>query len=102
MTWTGTGRPEGRQAYHAPCAPEGGLCRSHLWPALREALVETADWLATETQRRLHQGGLAIVVLRREGLCADALRASDVVVADPCAGLDLLLHPARLVATLRR
>src|SRR5205085_1175931 len=27
-----------------------------------------------------------------EGLCADELAAADVVVADPCAGLDLLLH----------
>jgi hypothetical protein len=35
------------------------------------------------------------------GLCADALRAADVVVANRCAELDLLLHPARLVAALR-
>ena len=50
----------------------------------------------------LQEAALGIAVLGPEGLCADALRASDVVVADPCAGLDLLLHPARLVATLRR
>ena len=49
----------------------------------------------------LQDAALAIAVLGPEGLCADALRASDVVVADPCAGLGLLLHPARLVATLR-
>jgi soluble P-type ATPase len=48
----------------------------------------------------LREAALAIAVLGPEGLCVDALRASDVVVADPCAGLDLLLHPARLVATL--
>lgn len=48
------------------------------------------------------EAALAIAVLGTEGLCADALRAADVVVTDPCAGLDLLLHPARLVATLRR
>jgi soluble P-type ATPase len=49
----------------------------------------------------LQEAALAIAVLGPEGLCAGALAASDVVVADPCAGLDLLLHPARLVATLR-
>jgi soluble P-type ATPase len=49
----------------------------------------------------LQEAALAIAVLGPEGLCAEALAASDVVVADPCAGLDLLLHPARLVATLR-
>jgi soluble P-type ATPase len=48
------------------------------------------------------EAALAIAVLGPEGLCTEALRAADVVVADPCAGLDLLLHPARLVATLRR
>jgi soluble P-type ATPase len=40
-------------------------------------------------------------VLGPEGLCAAALRAADVVVTDPCDGLDLLLMPARLIATLR-
>ena len=49
----------------------------------------------------LQEAALAIAVLGPEGLCADALRAADVVVADPCAGLDLLLLPARLVATPR-
>jgi soluble P-type ATPase len=49
----------------------------------------------------LQEAALAIAVLGPEGLCAHALAAADVVVADPCAGLDLLLHPARLVATLR-
>lgn len=49
----------------------------------------------------LEEAALAIAVLGPEGLCAGALRAADVVVAHPCDGLDLLLHPARLVATLR-
>ncbi|HKC72745.1 MAG TPA: hypothetical protein VKF37_00890 [Chloroflexota bacterium] len=40
----------------------------------------------------LREAALAIAVLGPEGLCADALAAADVVVADPCAGLDLLLH----------
>lgn len=49
----------------------------------------------------LEEAALAIAVLGREGLCAAALQAADVVVSSPHDGLDLLLHPARLVATLR-
>ena len=45
---------------------------------------------------------LRIAVLGPEGLAAELLRSADVLVSDPCAGLDLLLHPRRLVATLRR
>lgn len=50
----------------------------------------------------LEEAALGIAVLGVEGLCGEALRVADVVVTDPCAGLDLLLYPARLVATLRR
>ncbi len=45
---------------------------------------------------------LRIAVLGPEGLAAELLRSADVLVSDPCAGLDLLLHPRRLAATLRR
>lgn len=44
---------------------------------------------------------LGIAVLGPEGLAVEALRAADVV-ADIHEALDLLLHPKRLVATLRR
>ena len=49
----------------------------------------------------LEEAALGIAVLGPEGLCAAALRAADVVVSNPCDGLDLLLMPARLIATLR-
>lgn len=49
----------------------------------------------------LEEAALGIAVLGQEGLCTDALRVADVVVCSPCDGLDLLLHPARLAATLR-
>jgi soluble P-type ATPase len=49
----------------------------------------------------LEEAALGIAVLGPEGLCAAALRAADIVVINPCDGLDLLLTPARLVATLR-
>lgn len=49
----------------------------------------------------LQAAALGIAVLGEEGLAAEALQAADVVVTSPTAALDLLLHPLRLVATLR-
>ena len=45
---------------------------------------------------------LGIAVLGHEGLALPALQAADLVVPDIAAALDLLLHPKRLIATLRR
>ncbi|MEB3101910.1 HAD family hydrolase [Ferviditalea candida] len=45
---------------------------------------------------------LAIAVLGREGCSSEALMHGDIVVRDILDGLDLLLHPNRLIATLRR
>lgn len=47
-------------------------------------------------------GMLATAVLGQEGLAVAALGAGDLVVAHIHDALDLLLHPKRLVATLRR
>jgi soluble P-type ATPase len=44
---------------------------------------------------------LGIAVILAEGAAAASLRAADVVVTDIRDALDLLLHPQRLVATLR-
>ena len=44
---------------------------------------------------------LAIVVMGTEGCCVQSLLAADIVVNSPLDALDLLLHPDRLVATLR-
>lgn len=49
----------------------------------------------------LREAALGIVVLGPEGASAKALEAADVVVTDICDGLDILLNPGRLVATLR-
>jgi len=49
----------------------------------------------------LEQAALGIAVLGTEGLATEALRAADVVVRQPADALDLLLHPKRLIATLR-
>lgn len=52
--------------------------------------------------RMLSAAALGVAVLGPEGLAVEALRAADVVVSRIEDGLDLLLHPQRLVASLRR
>ncbi len=44
---------------------------------------------------------LSIAVMDREGMCAGLLSHADVLVSSPLDGLDLLLKPSRLIATLR-
>lgn len=51
--------------------------------------------------KMLEHACLGIAVLGGEGLCRDALLAADICVPDICAGLDLLLNPMRIIATLR-
>ncbi len=50
----------------------------------------------------LREAALGIVVLQAEGASTAALAAADIVVPDIRIGLDLLTHPKRLIATLRR
>ena len=50
----------------------------------------------------LEGAAIGIAVLSREGLAIEALTRADVLVPDILAGLELLEHPLRLVATLRR
>jgi soluble P-type ATPase len=49
----------------------------------------------------LARAALAIAVLGPEGLASEALAAADIVVPHPASALDLLIHPQRIVATLR-
>lgn len=49
----------------------------------------------------LARAGLGLAVLGPEGAHREALAAAPIVVPDILAGLDLLLHPKRLLATLR-
>ena len=49
----------------------------------------------------LKEAALGIMVLGPEGASGSALAAADVVVTDINHGLDMLLNPKRLVATLR-
>ena len=50
----------------------------------------------------LREAALGFAVLGEEGLAVEALNAADVVAPHINSALDLLLHPLRLVATLRR
>jgi P-type E1-E2 ATPase len=50
----------------------------------------------------LRAAALGIAVLGPEGLARDALLAADVIVPRIQEGLDLLLAPQRLIATLRQ
>jgi P-type E1-E2 ATPase len=45
---------------------------------------------------------LGVAVLGPEGLAQAAWQSADLIVPDIGAALDLLLHPQRLIATLRR
>lgn len=49
----------------------------------------------------LHAAALGIVILGHEGAARDALWASDLVFATIDDGLDSLINPQRLIATLR-
>ncbi|MFC1998954.1 HAD family hydrolase [Chloroflexota bacterium] len=50
----------------------------------------------------LKQSAIGICVIGKEGASAEAAHHSDVVVYDINDALDLLLHPKRLIATLRK
>lgn len=49
----------------------------------------------------LDRAAVGVAVLGPEGTSTLALHASDIVVRDINAGMDLLLNPKRLIATLR-
>jgi soluble P-type ATPase len=49
----------------------------------------------------LHNAVLGIAVMQVEGAASQTLLAADVVVPDINCALDLLIHPLRLIATLR-
>jgi soluble P-type ATPase len=49
----------------------------------------------------LQEAGLGIAVVQVEGAAVQAVLGADVLAPDILAALDLLIHPLRLVATLR-
>jgi len=49
----------------------------------------------------LKEAGIGIAVVLGEGASVESLLHADVVCTDACTALDLLIHPRRLIATLR-
>lgn len=70
------------------------------YPRRRSAVVAIGN--GVNDARMLAAATLGIAVLGAEGLSVEALRAASLLVARIEDGLDLLLHPQRLAATLRR
>lgn len=69
----------------------------HQWPLQNCAAIGNGcndQWL-------LRDAALGIAVLAPEGLAVSALQCADIVVDSCSAALELLLKPARLIATLR-
>jgi soluble P-type ATPase len=52
--------------------------------------------------KMLNQAAIGIAVLADEGVAMSALQGADILVHGPIDAIELLLHPKRLVATLRR
>lgn len=50
----------------------------------------------------LRAAALGILVMGSEGACSQAITSADIVVRDILDGLDMLINPKRLIATLRR
>ncbi|MEW5910975.1 MAG: ATPase P [Thermodesulfobacteriota bacterium] len=112
----------GRLACHLVTADTFGTAAGLLGPKVRLALIRPGDEagqklaiveeLGADSVAALGNGAndalmlgaaaLGIAVLGSEGACAQALMAADVVVPGPREALELLLHPDRLRATLRR
>lgn len=52
--------------------------------------------------KMMRLAALAICVLGPEGCASELISASDILVTDICCALDLLKHPLRIKATLRK
>ena len=100
----GTGREACRlikcQVHVLPDNDRGGVAKEKFVSELgAEKVVAVGNGMNDVLM--LKKAALGIVVLGREGTAAAALAAADVVVTDINHGLEMLLHPLRLKATLR-
>ncbi len=50
----------------------------------------------------LEKAKLGIIILQEEGISIESLKKADILVKDIDDGINLLLNPKRLIATLRR
>ncbi len=92
----------------------GVPCKTHIL-AGKDQVLEKQQYVnslgSTETvaigngfndQLMLQVAALAIAVILEEGAAMKALQSADIVCRDICEALDLLIHPPRLQATLRK
>jgi soluble P-type ATPase len=96
------GNPEGcsRILGLQPQAIASGTEKANYVRALGAGHVVTLGNGANDVEM-MDEATLSIAVLGAEGLCSRLLSSADVIVMHPCDGLDLLLKPTRLIATLR-
>lgn len=94
------------QLRHLACKVHILASRQH--DAEKDALVRElgADHVAAfgngyNDHMMLQSARLGIAVMQQEGLAVKTMTSADVVVSSIHDGLDLLLHPSRLIATLR-
>lgn len=83
----------------APLLPEDQAKRDHLQQLGPQRCVYVGN--GRNDHLALRTAALGVALVQAEGAAPVALMAADVIVAHIHAALDLLLHPARLVATLR-
>jgi soluble P-type ATPase len=75
---------------------EKARCVQELGPAHVVALGN-----GTNDAAMLALAAIGIAVMTAEGVAVSALQAADLLVPGPIEAIDVLLHPKRLVATLR-
>ncbi|MEJ2011707.1 MAG: HAD family hydrolase [Anaerolineales bacterium] len=93
-------RQLGLQAVRIPRGGEAEAKAAYVNQLGAEAVVAIGQ--GANDAGMLAAAAIGITVLSGEGLATEALSHADVLVPDILAGLDLLEHPLRLVATLRR
>jgi soluble P-type ATPase len=98
----------------ARAALDGVRCSLSILPAGEQAAAKLAYIQSLGSERSvaigngrndrlmLEAAALGLAVLGGEGIATATLLAADVVTPDIESALDLLLHPLRLVATLRQ
>jgi P-type E1-E2 ATPase len=89
-----------------PCAvtllpPEGQVQAKQAFVTRLGAAGVVALGNGRNDRLMLDAAALGIAVIGAEGLAADAMQASDIVVREIADAFELLKHPQRLVASLR-
>ena len=90
----------GLQAVRIPKGGEAEAKAAYVHDLSPESVVAFGQ--GTNDAGMLREAAIGIAVSSVEGLAIESLTSADVVVPDIIAAFELLEHPTRLVATLRR